>query len=96
VIEHNLDVVKVADHVIDLGPDGGEGGGHIVFAGTPEDLAASDTATGHFMHDELERSARLRQEQDDDEEIDLDTLAGDDDGVDEVEEDEDEPEAVPE
>ncbi len=37
VIEHNLDVIKVADHIIDLGPEGGDGGGKILFEGTPED-----------------------------------------------------------
>jgi Excinuclease ATPase subunit len=38
VVEHNMDVVKCADWVIDMGPDGGENGGEVVFAGTPEDL----------------------------------------------------------
>ncbi len=56
VIEHNMDVVKVADWIIDLGPDGGEAGGHIVFAGTPEALASSDTATGIHLRRELERT----------------------------------------
>jgi len=50
VIEHNLDVVKSADHVIDLGPEGGAGGGRIVAAGTPEEVAARDqSATGRFL-----------------------------------------------
>lgn len=50
VIEHNLDVIKVADHVIDLGPEGGDGGGELVFAGTPEDCAACETSyTGQFL-----------------------------------------------
>jgi excinuclease ABC subunit A len=40
VIEHNLDVIKTADHLIDLGPDGGEAGGRIVAQGSPEDVAA--------------------------------------------------------
>ena len=38
VIEHNMDVIKVADHIIDLGPEGGDGGGKILFEGTPEGL----------------------------------------------------------
>ncbi|MGE3165351.1 MAG: excinuclease ABC subunit UvrA [Planctomycetota bacterium] len=46
VIEHNLDVLKVADHVIELGPDGGEGGGHLIAAATPERVAALKTPTG--------------------------------------------------
>ncbi|MCD8282670.1 MAG: excinuclease ABC subunit UvrA, partial [Prevotella sp.] len=42
VIEHNLDIIKLADHVIDLGPEGGQGGGRILFEGTPEEMAESD------------------------------------------------------
>ena len=50
VIEHNLDVIKVADHIIDLGPEGGEGGGELVFAGTPEDCANCERSyTGQFL-----------------------------------------------
>src|SRR5574343_938574 len=50
VIEHNMDVIKVADHVIDMGPEGGAGGGQIIFTGTPEELAKSKTSyTGRFL-----------------------------------------------
>ena len=52
VIEHNLDVVKSADHVIDLGPEGGAGGGRIVASGTPEEVAQQEqSATGKFLAD---------------------------------------------
>ena len=50
VIEHNLDVIKTADHIIDLGPEGGDGGGEIVFEGTPEECAACERSfTGQFL-----------------------------------------------
>ncbi len=50
VIEHNLDVIKTADHIIDLGPEGGAGGGQIVCAGTPEEVAACpDSYTGQYL-----------------------------------------------
>jgi excinuclease ABC subunit A len=52
VIEHNLDVIKTADWVVDLGPEGGEGGGQLVVAGTPEDVAAvEDSYTGQFLRE---------------------------------------------
>jgi excinuclease ABC subunit A len=54
VIEHNMDVIKVADHIIDLGPEGGEGGGRILFEGTPEDLlGVKESFTAQFLKDEL-------------------------------------------
>jgi len=50
VIEHNLDVIKTADWLIDMGPEGGAGGGTVVVAGTPEDVAAFDGShTGRFL-----------------------------------------------
>ncbi|SCW77903.1 excinuclease ABC subunit UvrA [Mucilaginibacter sp. cycad4] len=54
VIEHNLDVIKVADHVIDLGPEGGSGGGNILFSGTPEGLCkVKNSFTGKFLKKEM-------------------------------------------
>lgn len=54
VIEHNLDVIKCADYVIDLGPDGGDKGGNLVCEGTPEDIAAcEESITGKFLKDKL-------------------------------------------
>ena len=50
VIEHNLDVVKIADHIIDLGPEGGDRGGTIVCTGTPEEVAEVENSyTGQFL-----------------------------------------------
>ena len=50
VIEHNLDVLKTADHIIDLGPGGGDAGGEIVASGTPEEVAANPrSATGEYL-----------------------------------------------
>ncbi len=58
VIEHNLDVIKTADWVIDLGPEGGEGGGTIVACGSPEKIAATENShTGHFLKSILEPGA---------------------------------------
>ena len=56
VIEHNTDVIKQADHIIDLGPEGGQAGGEICFTGTPEALTEADTHTARFVREELERT----------------------------------------
>jgi excinuclease ABC subunit A len=62
VIEHNLEVIKTADWVIDLGPEGGEGGGYIVAAGTPEDISkAKDSYTGAFLAPYLSQKTKRRR-----------------------------------
>lgn len=54
VIEHNLDVIKTADHLIDLGPEGGVGGGQVIATGTPEEVAKNDQSfTGQYLQDKL-------------------------------------------
>ncbi len=59
VIEHNMDLIKAADWVIDMGPEGGSGGGRIVAQGTPEEVAGSEESrTGVFLREELERAAQ--------------------------------------
>ncbi len=56
VIEHNLEVIKTADWVLDLGPEGGDGGGELVASGTPEDIVAEERSyTGQFLKELLER-----------------------------------------
>ena len=56
VIEHNLDIIKVADHIIDLGPEGGDGGGEIICTGTPEEVAACEASyTGRYLKQVLAR-----------------------------------------
>ena len=62
VIEHNLEVIKTADWVIDMGPEGGDGGGAIVAQGTPEDIAASEAShTGRFLREVLKRRPLMRE-----------------------------------
>jgi excinuclease ABC subunit A len=59
VIEHNLDVLKTADWIVDLGPEGGENGGRIIAEGTPEQLAANtESSTGHYLREPLARARR--------------------------------------
>jgi excinuclease ABC subunit A len=61
VIEHNLDVIKVADQLIDLGPEGGDDGGRVIARGTPEQVAqAAESYTGRFLADLLPVRARRR------------------------------------
>jgi len=57
VIEHNLDVIKMADYIIDLGPEGGEAGGKVVVAGTPEQIVKNkDSYTAKFLKEKLDNS----------------------------------------
>lgn len=61
VIEHNLDVIKRADYIIDLGPEGGSGGGTIVATGTPEQVAQNPNSfTGQYLKPVLERAWKLQ------------------------------------
>lgn len=54
-IEHNLDVIKCADYIIDLGPEGGDGGGEIIATGTPEEIVKCENSyTGQFLKSKLE------------------------------------------
>src|SRR5699024_3288451 len=56
IIEHNLDVIKTADYIIDLGPEGGDGGGQIIATGTPEEIAEDNAFyTGLYLKPNLER-----------------------------------------
>ena len=64
VIEHNLDVIKTADYILDLGPEGGDGGGRLVIAGTPEEVAAcEDSYTGQYLKPVLERYQAIKNQQ---------------------------------
>lgn len=58
VIEHNMDVVKTADWIIDIGPEGGQGGGEIVATGTPEKISTMSTPTGHAVHEALHNNPK--------------------------------------
>jgi excinuclease ABC subunit A len=64
VIEHNLDVIKMADYIIDLGPEGGEAGGQVIATGSPEDIAKSPQSyTGKFLKAKLAPAARQKESQ---------------------------------
>ena len=64
VIEHNLDVIKTADYIMDLGPEGGDGGGELVVAGTPEEVAACEESyTGKYLKKMLDRDRELKNRQ---------------------------------
>ena len=59
VIEHNLEVIKTADWIIDLGPNGGAGGGQVIAVGTPEDIAnVPESKTGKYLHKYLDKSVK--------------------------------------
>jgi excinuclease ABC subunit A len=63
VIEHNLDVIKVADYLLDFGPEGGDGGGEIVAVGTPEQVAANTASwTGKYLKEVLDRHEQRRRD----------------------------------
>ena len=63
VIEHNLDVIKTSDYIIDLGPEGGDKGGIIVGKGTPEDIIQiEESQTGHYLKPILERDRQRMKE----------------------------------
>jgi excinuclease ABC subunit A len=65
VVEHNLDVIKTADWIVDLGPEGGDGGGRILVTGTPEEIAAHETShTGHFLARVLARGTKAVEQGD--------------------------------
>ncbi|MGH2647425.1 MAG: excinuclease ABC subunit UvrA, partial [Ginsengibacter sp.] len=59
VIEHNMDIIKIADYIIDLGPEGGDGGGRILFEGTPEELSQNkENFTAAFLKEELAKNKK--------------------------------------
>ena len=64
VIEHNLDVIKVADYLIDIGPEGGAAGGRVIATGTPEEVAGvAESYTGQFLKDILQRQNNEKSHQ---------------------------------
>ena len=79
IIEHNMDVIKVADWIVDMGPAGGAQGGHILFSGAPDDLVRTNTATAGYLREELERFDGTFDEEDA-RSLDLDALTSDEAG----------------
>jgi excinuclease ABC subunit A len=62
VIEHNLEVIKTADWIIDLGPEGGDSGGHLVAVGTPEEIAATPQSyTGQYLKQVMDRRRKTKR-----------------------------------
>jgi excinuclease ABC subunit A len=62
VIEHNLEVIKTADWIVDLGPEGGDAGGYVVAVGTPEEIAAAtESYTGHYLKQALDRGRKTKR-----------------------------------
>ena len=61
VIEHNLDVIRLADHVVEIGPEGGEGGGQLIFEGPPNLLASKNTHTGVFLSKHLDNLTKKKK-----------------------------------
>ena len=60
VIEHNLDVIRLADHVVEIGPEGGDKGGELVFKGSPDQLSKQRTNTGIFLRRHLDQLAAYK------------------------------------
>jgi excinuclease ABC subunit A len=61
VIEHNMEIIKIADYIIDIGPEGGDNGGKILFEGTPEELVNDKVSyTAKFLSRELETASQLK------------------------------------
>ena len=62
VIEHNLDVIRLADHVVEIGPEGGDEGGKLIFEGSPNLLVSKNTHTGVFLSKHLETLHKRKNE----------------------------------
>jgi len=63
IIEHNMDIIKLADHIIDLGPEGGDAGGEIVAEGTPEEVAkVKGSYTGQYLRKHLVQTTKTKEQ----------------------------------